>query len=103
MRARPLALALALAVVAAPGTGCERPRTWTARIVVSLSGAAGRPVHGLDVTVSLPAGALVTHDPSTRRISAAALSPGSGAPAATLAGSYAAHATAPHVRLLVAS
>jgi len=84
-------------------SGCARPRAWTARIVLTLGGAAGRPVHGLDVTVALPTGAEVAHDASTGRLLAGALSRGGAAATATLDGRFVAHRTAPFVRILLAS
>lgn len=106
MRATRLSLTLTGALIAlglGTGAGCQRPHAWTARIVVSLSGAAGRPVHGMDVTIALPAGTRVAHEPSTDRLSASALSHGSGAPTAALDGRFVAHETAPFVRILLAS
>jgi hypothetical protein len=100
LRAPRIAVA-ALAVLAL--AGCQRPRPWPARIVLSLSGAAGRPVHGIDLTVALPAGTTVAHDRATGRISSEALSLGAGAPTATLDGRYVAHLTTPFVRILLAS
>lgn len=102
MRAHRLALLLA-ALSAALAGGCQRPRPWPTRIVLSLAGAAGRPVHGIDLTVALPAGAQVPHDEATGRIATEALSLGAGAATATLDGRFVAHPTAPFVRILLAS
>jgi hypothetical protein len=95
----PLALALALLALG----GCVRAQPHPVRIVLSLHGARGRPVHGLDLTVALPAGSTVAHDASTGRISADALSLRRGAAGATLDGRFVFHPTTPSIRILLAS
>ena len=102
MRATRLLLLLG-ALAALPLAGCQRPREWQARIVLSLGGAGGRPVHGIDVSVALPTGARVAHDAATGRIAPEALAPGGGSAAATIDGRYVPHATAPFIRILIAS
>lgn len=101
MRAAFLTLLVAAALGSGPACGraVERP----VRIVLSLHGAAGRPVHGFDVTVALPAGASVPHDPSTRRISPGALTLLAGAGEATADGRFSPHASTPSIRILLAS
>jgi hypothetical protein len=98
---RPLSAALLAALALA--SGCERPRPWPARIVLSLHGAASRPVHGIDVTIALPQGTSLAHDAATRRISRALLAPRQGALSATVDGTFVPHATTPFVRVLLAS
>jgi len=98
--ARFLSLVAALLV---SGAGCGAPKERPVRIVLSLHGAAGRPVHGFDVTVALPAGTTVPHDPSTRRISPGALALFAAAGEATADGRYSPHASAPSIRILLAS
>ncbi len=94
-----LAFAVALTSLAA----CQRVEPRRVRIVVSLYGTASRPVHGLDVTVALPTGASVAHEGATRRLSARALTLLGGARDATIDGHFAAHATTPSIRILLAS
>jgi hypothetical protein len=94
-----LAIVLALASLAA----CEPVQSRTVRVVLSLNGAGARPVHGLDLTVALPAGSGVAQEGSTRRISSHALALRAGAAAATLDGRFDPHATTPSIRLLLAS
>lgn len=102
MLARP-AFAIAALLALAAGPGCGRPQARPVRIVLSLSGGAGRPVHGVDLTVALPPGTTIAHDASTGRISAHALSLRAGEPGATIDGRFVAHASAPSARILVAS
>ncbi|MGB8929906.1 MAG: hypothetical protein WCC48_01515 [Anaeromyxobacteraceae bacterium] len=97
-----IGVALTLATLT-PLTACRRPEPHRVRIVLSLAGASGRPVHGLDLTVALPEGAVVAHDPATGRISQQALALLEGASGATLDGRFKRHATAPSVRILLAS
>jgi hypothetical protein len=94
-----LAVAVALVTLA----GCPRAEPRRVRIVLSLAGAASRPVHGLDLTVALPEGARVAHDPSTRRLSSQALTLLDGASGATIDGHFSAHRTTPSIRILLAS
>jgi hypothetical protein len=94
---------LLLALSLTSGAGCARPSERPVRIVLSLHGAAGRPVHGFDVTVALPGGTTVAHDRSTRRISPGALTLLPAAGAATADGRFVPHATAPSIRVLLAS
>lgn len=101
MRAAWLSLLAAAALTS--GSGCGRAQERPVRIVLSLHGAAGRPIHGFDVTVALPAGTTVPHDRSTRRISPGALALLAAAGEATADGRYSPHATAPSVRILLAS
>lgn len=105
MSDRRLAFPVALALVAAAATitGCGRVEARPVRIVLSLHGAGGRPVHGLDLTVALPAGTRVARDPATGRISTGALALRSGAAAATLDGRFVPHAATPSIRILLAS
>jgi len=92
-------LLTAAVLLAACGAPEERP----VRIVLSLHGAASRPVHGLDLTVALPPGTRVPHDAATGRLSPAALALRAGASAATLDGRFHPSASAPSIRLLLAS
>lgn len=94
----PLALLAAVALAA-----CARPEARRVRIVLTLQGAAARPVHGLDLVVALPPGATVDHDASTGRLRSGALSLLPGAEGGTVDGRFASHAAAPSVRILVAS
>jgi hypothetical protein len=57
----------------------------------------------VDLTVALPAGASVAFDPTTGRISPAALTLRAGAASATVDGKFKPHPTAPSIRVLVAS
>jgi hypothetical protein len=100
-RALWLVLTAAAALAALPA--CKRAEARPIRIVLSLDGAAGRPVHGLDLTVALPEGAHVDWDPGTGRISPQALSVRPGAAGATLDGRFRPHATVPSIRVLLAS
>jgi hypothetical protein len=93
-----------LAAVALVGVAaCPGAKSRPVRVVLSLHGAAGRPVHGFDVSVALPAGTTVAHDPATRRISPGALTLLSGASEATADGRFVPNATMPSIRILVAS
>jgi hypothetical protein len=93
-----------LAAVALVGVAaCPGAKSRSVRVVLSLHGAAGRPVHGFDVSVALPAGTTVPHDASTRRISPGALTLLSGASDATADGRFVPHATMPSIRILIAS
>jgi hypothetical protein len=103
MLSRRAAVAALAAVLATSLTGCARPREWRVRIVLSLSGAAGRPVNGIDVSVALPAGASAPHEAGGGRIASQALALRGGAAAATLDGKYVSHPTNPYVRILLAS
>lgn len=94
-----LTVAVALATLA----GCQRAEPRRVRIVLSLAGAASRPVHGLDLTVALPEGARVAHDASTRRLSSQALTVLDGARDATIDGHFSTHRTTPSIRILLAS
>jgi hypothetical protein len=94
---------LLVAAALSSGSACGRPQERPVRIVLSLHGAAGRPVHGFDVTVALPTGATVPHDPSTHRISPGALTLLAAAGDAAVDGRFVPHASAPSLRLLLAS
>jgi hypothetical protein len=96
-------LTLLVAVALGSLTGCPAAKPRSVRIVLSLHGAGGRPVHGFDVTVALPAGSRVAHDAATRRISPGALTLLAGATAATADGRFVPHATTPSIRVLLAS
>jgi hypothetical protein len=100
---RRLALTITLAAALTPLPACQRAESRPLRIVLSLSGAAARPVHGLDLIVALPEGASVPYDAATGRISPQALSPRAGALGATLDGRFKPHATTPSIRILLAS
>ena len=97
-RLAPLVL-VAVAALAA----CERPVARPVRIVLSLAGAHGRPVHGLDLTVALPTGTSVAHEPATRRVARGALTLRAGARDAAADATFSPHATTPSIRLLLAS
>lgn len=71
--------------------------------MLSLHGAGARPVHGIDLTIALPAGSRIAQEGSSRRISAHALELRSGAAAAALDGRFDPHATTPSIRFLLAS
>ncbi|HSM94078.1 MAG TPA: hypothetical protein VLT47_14465 [Anaeromyxobacteraceae bacterium] len=103
MRPRPLALALAAAAALTALPACRGAEARPVRIVLSLYGAAGRPVHGLDVTVALPEGTRVAFDPATGRVAPEALALRPGAAGATLDGHFRPHASAPSIRILLAS
>src|SRR5512133_3339094 len=101
MRARAPALLVAAAICAAGA--CQAPKARPIRIVVSLHGAAGRPVHGFDVTVALPAGTSVPHDATTRRLSPGSLSVLAGAAEAAADGNFVPSDRGPSIRILLAS
>ena len=94
---------LLVAVALGSGAGCPVARPRSVRIVLSLHGAAGRPVHGFDVTVALPTGSHVAHEAATRRLSPGVLTLLAGAAAATADGRFVPHATTPSIRVLLAS
>src|SRR5512133_47518 len=100
---RRLALTITLAAALTALPACQRAASRPVRIVLSLSGAAARPVHGLDLIVALPEGASVPYDASTGRISPQALAPRGGAAGATLDGRFKPHPTTPSIRILLAS
>lgn len=102
MTARRATAAVALAALASLAS-CQRAESRPFRIVLSLAGASGRPVHGLDLTVALPEGARVEYDAATGRISPQALAVLAGAAGAAVDGRFKPHATTPSVRILLAS
>jgi hypothetical protein len=93
---------LALALLA----GCPRaaaPVTRPVTVTVALAGAGQAEVHGLDLTLALPAGASVAHEKATGRLAPSALGLLGGAAGGVADGTFVPHRTAPSVRLLVAS
>lgn len=100
---RLLAAAVTLSVALSSAAGCGSARPRSTRIVLSLQGAAGRPVHGLDLTVALPKGAEVAYDKATGRISPGVITLREGALHAIVDAHYVSHETAPFIRVLLAS
>ena len=103
MPRRLLAAAIASGLLLGPLAACQRPRPRATRIVLSLSGSAGRPVHGLDLTIALPKGASAEIDPATGRVSPAAIAAGEAAPRATVDAHFVSRDAVPSFRVLVAS
>ncbi|HET9553181.1 MAG TPA: hypothetical protein VFP50_09460 [Anaeromyxobacteraceae bacterium] len=95
-------LILALALLAGCPRGGPAP-TRPVTVTVALAGAAPGEVHGVDVTLALPAGATVAHQPATGRLAPSALRLLGGAAGGVVDGTFVPHRKAPSVRLLVAS
>jgi hypothetical protein len=98
-RSRTSLPALAAILVAA----CGAPKPTDVGVVITLRGAAGQPVHGVDLALALPADAELEFDRTTGRIGSRTILLAPGAVRASVDGTFTPHKSTPSVRLLVAS